>query len=656
MSARPAARAERWALVLVALVAASAGACLVAFPPGADNAMLHLPYFELRARAAAAHVFPLWDPTVFGGIPLVGDPRGLLFYPPSWVSALGSPIRALAVYDALHVLIGTLGAFVAARSLGSRVGSALVAALVYLLAGETYFQRIIEGQTDYLPGVAWFPWVLATLDRALRRADRRSIAAAAAAVFVFLLGTHPDYVLMGLVLAAFYLAVEWLAAMRRDGAPGERGAGARGLVACGTALGLGAAAASAQLLPVAWYARESTRSLAVVPEYYRFHDVPSAFSLLARTLDGFSFGTTPVVLAAIGLLACHRGATSRRGGLGLVAIFATALVLVAGPQTSIGRAFYALPLLSQINWQERHVFFAALAVSLLAARGCDAILGRAREPAAFERVAQRSLLSLVVVGWVILQGNLPFYAVDARPRIAFFPGTADPRDPAALEGFAGASLESVANFQVPPRRLACAALVLLAWGGSFAAWRLLGERRGLRRGALGLVLLATSVDLALSHYDFRRVYWDRLTEREPGPPGLDVAGRVVPLATHGEDSAAPVSGPTARARGLRTLVGNSRWMAAGFADLMEVATGRPLGEARPDPRSFRIESLDSPLWDALDIDVVVARCLTTARARVGNGRIRWDARGSCRWPAWFPMPRRRAQRSARPRSIPGARS
>lgn len=597
------------ALAAVVIVAGAAGACLIAFPPGADNTMLHLPYFELRARAAAAHTFPLWDPTVFGGIPLVGDPRGLLFYPPSWLSALLPPIRALAVYDALHVVIGVVGLFVAARALGSSVGSAFVAALVYLLAGETYYQRIIEGQTDYLPGVAWFPWLLVALDRALRRADRRAIAAAGAVAFVFLLGTHPDYVLMGWFLAGIYVTVEWavaLAGASPHGACDARASVRRGPLACAAALALGGVAAAVALVPVASYARESTRSLAIVPEYYRFHDVPTAFSLLARTVNGFSFGTTSVVLATIGLVAAHADPRARRGVLGLVAMLGAVLVLVAGPQTAIGRAFYGLPLLSQINWQERHVFFAALVMSLLAARGMDAIVERARDATRVERVVQRSLLSCFVVG-LLLRGNLPFYAADARPRIAFFPGTADPRDPAGLDGFAGQSLESVANFQVPPRRLACAAVVVLAWGGSFLGFSRLARRRELRALTYIVLLTVTTVDLALSHYDFRRVYWDRLHERAPPPPGIDVAGRVVPLATHGEDAEAPVSGPTARARGIRTLVGNSRWMAEGFADLMEVASGRPLGEARPDPRSFRIEELRSPLWNALDVDAVVER-------------------------------------------------
>lgn len=134
-------------VVLVAMVAA------IARPPGSDATALVLPYLAAQSRAAAlGQPFRIWDDTVFGGIPLVADPRHQLFYPPSWLAFVLDPVRAMGVGVAFHILVAALGTQALARRLGTSRTGADLAALVYVLAQVTFFDVFVEGFVDYAPG------------------------------------------------------------------------------------------------------------------------------------------------------------------------------------------------------------------------------------------------------------------------------------------------------------------------------------------------------------------------------------------------------------------------------------------------------------------------------------------------------------------------
>lgn len=573
-------------VVLVAMVAA------IARPPGSDATALVLPYLAAQSRAAAlGQPFRTWDDTVFGGIPLVADPRHQLFYPPSWLAFVLDPVRAMGAGVAIHILVAALGARALARRLGTSRAGADLAAVVYVLAQVTFFDVFVEGFVDYAPGMAWSPWVIELALRGARDRGRRSVVLGALAVAMFLLGTHANAVLVGMPLVVAAVVCTLSLGSRAE----HRARGLRALAFLSSA---GALLAAPRWLPIVAYFGESTRT-AIASAPITFNEDMSGFQLGARLLTGTWVGAVPLVLAIVALVPA-RGATRRWARLcGLVVAAAGAAILALGARSGIGRALFAFPLLRQVNAQGLCLWFVALAVGTAAGHGYDRLQRMRREPAALELVVALGVVSSLVVAIIVLRGELPFYAADLRPRIAFFEGIPQAADPAMLDG-GGASndVRAVANLLVPLRRLIAAGgvsavwLALLFWGGARAVRR--------RTWVAVVPCVALIVDLAMGHYDFHRAYWERATP--PPQPQLEHDGRrIAALDVAGADAESALSGVAARIHGFRGLLGNGLWMPRGYADLLEAREHLSLARERLEPRTLRLHDLDSTLARMLDV-------------------------------------------------------
>ncbi len=573
-------------VVLLAMVAA------IVRPPGSDATALVLPYLAAQSRAAAlGQPFRTWDDTVFGGIPLVADPRHQLFYPPSWLAFVLDPVRAMGVGVAIHILVAALGAHALARRLGTSRTGADVAALVYVLAQVTFFDVFVEGFVDYAPGMAWSPWVLELALRGARDRGPRSVVLGALALAMLLLGTHANAVLVGtpLVITAVVCTL-WT-----GGSAEHRARGLRTLVYVSSA---GALLAAPRWLPIVAYFGESTRT-AIASAPVTFNEDVSGFQLGARLLTGAWVGAVPLALAIVALVPA-RGATRRWARLcGLMAAAAGAAILALGARSVIGRALFAFPLLRQVNAQGLCLWFVALGVGAAAGHGYDRLQRMRRAAGASELVVALVVVSTLAVAIIVLRGELPFYAGDLRPRIAFFEGIPQAADPAMLDGGgAPGDVRAVANLIVPLRRLIAAGVVSATW----LTLALGGGARVVRRRMLVAVVpsVALIVDLAMGHYDFHRVYWERATP-PPDPPLAHDGRRIAALDVAGADAESALSGVAARIHGFRGLVGNGLWMARGYADLLEARERASLVRERLEPRTLRLHDLDPTLGRMLDV-------------------------------------------------------
>lgn len=81
---------------------------------------------------------PTWNPLIFGGLPVLGDPQGMIFTPHTLTGLVSGSAFGLWIFDATTLacmLIGSLSLYSYARSHGSSSAFATLGAIVFLLGG-----------------------------------------------------------------------------------------------------------------------------------------------------------------------------------------------------------------------------------------------------------------------------------------------------------------------------------------------------------------------------------------------------------------------------------------------------------------------------------------------------------------------------------------
>lgn len=99
--------------------------------------------------------WPLWDPTILTGTPLLADGQLLLFYPPSLLWLL-LPLRyAFGIYALSQIILAALGTYLFARRIALTRAAATVAGVCYMFSG---FMLTRLSYPEHAAGVAMLPW------------------------------------------------------------------------------------------------------------------------------------------------------------------------------------------------------------------------------------------------------------------------------------------------------------------------------------------------------------------------------------------------------------------------------------------------------------------------------------------------------------------
>jgi hypothetical protein len=345
--------------------------------PG-DGIIYFLPNF------AAPHV--LWDTTIWGGFPAVGDAQLMLWYPPallfSLFGAAGYQPFVLAAYVCASAF--TYGyVFTLTRS---RM-AATVSGCTY---GLCAFMIAHVGHAAMIHTAAWLPlviWSLAMLAQA--KVSRLWFVVAVVANACAALAGHPQIFVYTLgTAAAFVLVTGWRAPVGRW----------RYYGLCALVAGLGVGLAALQLWPTAELTNLSWRAALDFTEFnayalplrqapvllfpYLYGGAPDAFYATpyfgawpssadgwgAGELSGYA-GLLPLLLAAIGFIT-HRRETSARFWLGVCAV---AFLLTFGAATPLARLTYLLPVINKFRAPARHTLELTFAVGVLAGLGVKAL-------------------------------------------------------------------------------------------------------------------------------------------------------------------------------------------------------------------------------------------------------------------------------------------
>jgi hypothetical protein len=379
-------------------------------------------------RAAADGRWPLWDPLVAAGIPLLADPQSQVFQPLVFLAYPFPLAQAAGITAFLRLFVALAFMFLLLRRQGLGEPASLCGSLAYGLSGFLliWLGWPIVNAAALLPAVLY---AVVRLDESGRRADRLLLWLA---LFALLAAGHPEAILYAGALAAAFL----LARVRRR----PRGARLRLLAAGAMTAALAAGAAAPAWLPMLEHLPKSERA-EILEFVFRGPGWPELRAELAdpearaawRTLAGerllaipapFAFGasrlghywgdvnsnenstgfagTATLLLALLGLAAPRRLPQERL----VWGVLLAALLLLAQPP-GLAALVFELPLVgaTAAHHNRRVLLLVAFALPYLAA--CTVERLRRGE------LARRAPL---VVAWALLLALLIGWAYVAHPQ------------------------------------------------------------------------------------------------------------------------------------------------------------------------------------------------------------------------------------------------
>lgn len=234
----------------------------------AKNPLLSDPFYTFYPRrhffteSLRRGVYPLWNPYIFGGHPVVGDTAAQTFYLPNAMAALFlSAARALPVLAWFHLALTGVSMFAFLRLYRLRHGATLFGAVAWMLNGNA----IVWLENPHrLSTLAWLPAVFFFYELALRR---RRIWPGIVAGFLYglsVLGGHTQFALgNGIVLGTYALFRTWVSSWREG-----RFNGRPLTLSMGVGL-LGVGVGAVQLLPTYQLAGMSHRGVNSVATFLR---------------------------------------------------------------------------------------------------------------------------------------------------------------------------------------------------------------------------------------------------------------------------------------------------------------------------------------------------------------------------------------------------
>jgi len=213
-----------------------------------DLIQLVVPSLAAARRGLTAGHWPLWNPRVGAGMPLLGDPQAQALAPLAVLALPFSPVRGAAVMAALRVVLALIFTFLLLRRQGLGEGPALAGALAYGLSGV----MLLWVGWPLASAAALLPAVLYALALVAGPGRRRDTLLLVLALAALLLAGHPETELYVCLLAAAFTAD-----LVRRSPPGRRLALLR---RTGGAAAVAAGLAAPALLPAVDYLPQTLRA------------------------------------------------------------------------------------------------------------------------------------------------------------------------------------------------------------------------------------------------------------------------------------------------------------------------------------------------------------------------------------------------------------
>jgi len=121
-----------------------------------DNYSLMVPGKVFTAQWLKQGILPLWNPTIFAGIPWLADVNQSVFYPSTLLFMVFYPATALNLTIILQMLVAMLGMYLLAKKWTKNHYVALVAGVLWTLSTQ-----LADGTNNLsiIQSLPWLPWV-----------------------------------------------------------------------------------------------------------------------------------------------------------------------------------------------------------------------------------------------------------------------------------------------------------------------------------------------------------------------------------------------------------------------------------------------------------------------------------------------------------------
>ncbi len=387
----------------------------------------HLAY----ATALRAGQLPLWEPRMLTGFPLFAEGQIAALYPTHPILYGLLPIDLATNYDILTSLAWvSVGMYLFLRVINLRPPSAFLGAVALGLGG---FFTVRMQHMSVLTTASWLPWLFWCWEKHEQEADsrRRWRWWVVLAVFagIQMLGGHPQFAFMSIVLLGLYATVNW----QRNSVPQlalpmpfNRWLGPvlrffqpQRAIPLVVAIVLGAAIAAVQLMPTFELSMYSNRAAGLLPKFF------NAFSLRAvhylMLFHPFILGNpyprvSVEVIGYIGFLSVTFALAApfvqrNRRVVFFLAMALVALFLGLGDQNAFYRGLRYLPLFNYFRVPSRFLFWYSFAAAVLAAITFDYLLARAKTTARFTR-GQIITIALFAILIPAITGLVPTFPLD----------------------------------------------------------------------------------------------------------------------------------------------------------------------------------------------------------------------------------------------------
>jgi hypothetical protein len=441
-----------------------------------DGVIQNVPFRVAVANVVHAASFPLWNPWLFCGMPLLGAAQAGVLFPLNWFflffrAPVATNLMMLSAYMA-----AALGAYLYARRSGSSIAGGGLTSLVWQASAFLVGQ---VGHTNIVHTAALLPWLLWAIDGYGQTGDRRRGFLVALVVALQCFAGHQQTFVYGLLLAAAYAIVMW------------RTHRARTYLWSLLLIVAGLVLAAVQIVPTLELLRHSLRADAS-------YDFFSSFSMPRRFIatffapyvmgggDGLLF-RAPYVgpsfyaeyvgyvgLPTLALAALALGLKRDVATIFWTAVAVVGLVLALGRYApfELNRLTYLLPVLNLFRVPARHLMEVEFALAVLAGRGLTVLMTTPDRTRTLRRVGGVSVALFFLACLAISAARPPDFHLARNAPVTIL------RAPELFLPPALAVLSAVALWLAAARRRTGTTFFLLAvlyfdlnrWG-QFSGWR-----------------------------------------------------------------------------------------------------------------------------------------------------------------------------------------
>ncbi|GAC1446194.1 MAG: YfhO family protein [Pyrinomonadaceae bacterium] len=340
--------------------------------------------FYLPMRVAAAHIahggeFPLWNPYMFGGMPLFGAIQGGVLFPPNWVFLVFSPQPAMNLTMLFAYMFAGLGTYCFARRTGMNIAGAFIAGFIWQVCG---FLIAPMGHMTSIQAASLLPWLLWSIDGYGMTGRRSRAVLIALFIALQIFAGHPQTFVYSSCLVGIYALV--MAFMRRPSG--------RVYLYSMVMMIAGITLAAVQLIPTAELSQYSFRH-EISYEFFSSFSMPPSFLLnflapfvtgggdgrffqmpyVGENFYGEYIGYVGVTTLMLALVAPLIKRDTQTVFWSIVVLACLALALGRFLPFDLYRLIFYIPVLNLFCVSARHLMEVDFALAVLAGRGLTAL-------------------------------------------------------------------------------------------------------------------------------------------------------------------------------------------------------------------------------------------------------------------------------------------